>query len=226
MVQLPKLKGEENWAMFKQKMKAVMNLKGCVAAIDKNFETKLPDREDTVLDLSDDDDKKKQKALEQNAYALNIMTLAMESEELMAKIPASATEEFPSGRMWKLWESLEEEYEPSDVVGQAELLKELMQLQLGRDEDPKNLIEKMAAIQARYNCKVSVEHLAAVVVNAGGVLYAETIRNEKRHLEGFGKDVTSAKLVKAMHEKYRIGKGPKKEKVETGRHRKKRIWHL
>ena len=181
MVQIPKLNGT-NWPMFKPKMKAVLSIKGCTPALAKNFKSQLPDREDATLCELNDDDKKKKKALVQNMLGMNIMTLAMETEELMAKVSASATDEYPSGLLCKLWEALENEYEPSDMIASAELLGTLMKLKLNKSEDPKKLGEKISAIQARYKSKVSEEHKVAIVVNASGERYAETIRQEQRHL--------------------------------------------
>jgi len=197
--------------MFKPKMKAVLSIRGCTPALAKNFKSQLPDREDATLSESNDDDKKKKKALVQNMLRMNIMILAMETEELMAKVSASATDEYPSGLLCKLWEALENEYEPSDMIASAELLGTLMKLKLNKSEDPKKLGEKISAIQARYKSKVSEEHKVAIVVNASGERYAETIRQEQRHLKGFGKDVTATCLIQAMHDKWRIGGGGKKD---------------
>ncbi len=207
-VQIPKFDGtRKNYPMWKVKMRAVLAIKRCAAALDENFESKLPATEDATLDESDPTEKAQKEAVVQNALGMNIMTLAMETDQLMAKVSATYTDDFPSGLLCKLWKSLQEEYEPDDTIANAELLNDLMKLRLKKGEDPTILGENIAAIQSRYKCKVSAEQKIAVVVNTGGASYAETIRQEQRHLKGFGKDVTAELLIRAMHDKWRISSG-------------------
>lgn len=214
MVKIPMFDGTK-FPMYKLKMKAVLNIKGCAPALDKSFANQLPSSESVTLDESKEDEKKQKKALEKNALGMNIMTLSMETEGLMAKVSASATPDFPSGLLWKLWEALEAEYEPNDTIAEAELLCSLMKLKLNRVEDPKSLGERMCAIQARYKTTVTEAQKVAVVVNSCGDDYAETLRQEQRTLKAFGNDVTSAALIQAMHDKWRIGGGGKKNENEA-----------
>ena len=61
-VKIPKFDGT-NYTRWKQKFKAVLAIKGIAVALDPNFRNKLPAREDTVLDISKDDENAQGKAL-------------------------------------------------------------------------------------------------------------------------------------------------------------------
>ena len=102
-VKIPKFDGtRKNYPMWKAKVRAVLAIKGCAAALDKNFETKLPATEDATLDESDATQKAQKKAVVQNTLGMNIMTLAMETKDLMAKVSVTYTDDFPSGLLCKL----------------------------------------------------------------------------------------------------------------------------
>ena len=98
-----------------------MVIKECTATPDENFETKLQATKDATLDESDATQKAQKKAVVQNSLGMNIMTLAMETEELMAKVSATYTDDFPSGLLCQLWKLLQEEYERDDIIAEAEL---------------------------------------------------------------------------------------------------------
>ena len=60
-----------------------------------------------------------------------------------------------------------------------------MTLKLTTDKDPNKLAERIAALIGHYKCTVAVdqEQRIAVIVNAAGRKYAETIRQETAILE-------------------------------------------
>ena len=80
----------------------------------------------------------------------------------------------------------------------SEMLKRLMVLKLRKNADPKKLGERMAVIQAGYNCKIDETQKIAVVVSAAGKIYADTIQQETVRCEVQLVPVTAQRFIKAM----------------------------
>ena len=89
----------------------------------------------------------------------------------------------------------------------SEMLKRLVVLKLSKNVDPKKLGKRMAMIQAGYNCKLDKTQNIAVVVSAAGKIYTDTIQQETVCCEVNSVPVTTGRLIKAMHENYRLKRG-------------------
>ena len=81
----------------------------------------------------------------------------------------------------------------------SEMLKRLMVLKLRKNADPKKLGERMAVIQAGYNCKINKIQMIAVVVSAVRKIYADMIQQETVRCEVQSVPVTTRRLIKAIH---------------------------
>ena len=199
----PRFNGE-NYPKFRIKMKAILSLKGCGDALLQSFKAKLPASESAVLDETKAGEKLQIEARKKNATAMNYLILALETDELLGKAAEAETVEFPGGIACDLWSALEDDYAPDDTTAEAEMLTKMMALKLTKKENPKTLSAKMASIQAECRCKMAEAQKVSVVVKAAGSLYAETIRQEKKLLKANSETVTAAKLIKEMHEMWRL----------------------
>ena len=194
----------KKYAVYKAKFRAVGAIKKWGPALNEDFKNQLPAREDTVLDPTNESEKKQMLAKAKNAMAVHYLTLSFESDEDIGMIEEARTEEWPCALACDIWAALEEENTPSDTLAIVGLQKQLTTLNLKSDEDPNKLAERMAALIGRYKCTVDQEQRIAVLVNAAGRKYAETIRQETAILELKSKPVTVKALIRAMHEKWRI----------------------
>ena len=100
----------------------------------------------------------------------------MDEEEHNGIIDDAHTDEWHSTLACEIWSTLEEENMPNNTLAKVKLMKKIMQLKLKKNASPKKLGEELAALISRYKCKLDGEQHVAVVVNASGREYAETIR--------------------------------------------------
>ncbi len=59
----------------------------------------------------------------------------MIAEDLKIK-KRRADKNFPSGKVWKLWKEMKDEYNPDDSIAEAELELALSKLKLTKKEEP------------------------------------------------------------------------------------------
>ena len=93
---------------------------------------------------------------------------------------------------------MEDEHKPSDTLALVKMLKKLMELKLSNKEDPKKLGKGIAMVQGRYMCKVDEHQKLAMVVNADGRAYADTICQETMLCDIKNENMTAKRLIKAM----------------------------
>ena len=105
------------WIRFQ----AYAYVKGFKAAFKKGSEKDLPASEDESLDLSKDEDKKKQAAKDRNALAVSCFTLAFTTTGLMAIVTGSCDKDWPNGRAWEIVRVLIDRFKPEDVLARSEL---------------------------------------------------------------------------------------------------------
>ena len=76
-------KGGHHFVMWVVKFKAYLASQSLVLVLSTMFKASLPDEEDTVLNETDVDDKKKQKALDMNTKGTGALIMALETPEMM-----------------------------------------------------------------------------------------------------------------------------------------------
>ena len=140
------------------------------------------------------------KAKSMNAIAVHYLTLSMDKEEHMGIIDDAHPDDWPSALVCEIWNTLEEENRPNDMLAKAELMKKIMQLKLKKNASPKKLDKDLAALISRYKYKLDEEQKVTAVVNAAGREYANTIQQETLILGIKNLPVTTKALVKAMYE--------------------------
>ena len=156
---------------------------------------------------SDTGEKAQMEAKVKNAIAVHYLMLSMNEEEHMGVIDDVRTGDWPSMLVCEIWNIPEEENMPNDTLAKAELMKKIMQLKLKKNASLKKLGKELTALKSRYNCRLDKEQNITAVVTTAGRDYAETIQQETLILGIKTQPVTARTLIKAMHEKWRIGGG-------------------
>ena len=123
----------------------------------------LPDQEKqlesdgvTEVDLKHTDTEKE--ALIKNRMAVTAFTVAFGNCEdfyTMNMVIASKTEDWPSGKAWEIIKELQEEYAPTNLMGDAEQQKELESIRMKRHANPKELFSQITAIENKYRGRAS-----------------------------------------------------------------------
>ncbi len=204
--QIPKFDGErKHFAVWLTKATAVCALNRVSPALKPGFKDMLPANNAIPLD------KKKPNELQfimyknVNVIAMNLSTVMLcDMDAMIMLIDSTKTEDWPDGLAWKLIEKLCEKFKPSDMIASAEQLEKLMKLKLKKKQDPEYLESKIASLETNYGCQIREDLKIAAIVMAGGHQYSDTIRSKTKAIKRAGGNVTSADLIQAMVESFRI----------------------
>ena len=144
------------------------------------------------------------KAKVTNNLAMSFLTHAMDSPQLLLKIEASKSQDWPGGLAYVLVAKLMRKYKPDDTLAVAEQTKKLMSLKLKKNEDPETLGDAIAVLETGYGCTILESQKVAAIVNAAGGQYADSIQQTKNKFEAKGEVATADDLIEGMCEKFRI----------------------
>ena len=125
-----------------------------------------------------------------------------------------ADKNFPSGKAWKLWKEMKEEYNPDDSIAEAELELALSKLKLTKKKNPRRIIEEIASCEVKFGIPVSDSKKVAQLIPLGGSEYGTIISVAQMCKRSKGKPCTSKHLVDEMWKQWRI-KGGKEEGEEN-----------
>ena len=89
-----------------------------------------------------------------NAIAVHYLTLSMDKEEHMGIIDDAHPDDWPSALVCEIWNTLEEENRPNDMLAKAELMTKIMQLKLKKSASPKKLDKDLAALISSQQVQV------------------------------------------------------------------------
>ena len=175
----------------------------------------LPDQEKqlesdgvTEVDLKHSDTEKE--ALLKNRMAVTAFTVAFGSCQdfyTMNIVIASKTKDWPSGKSWEIVKELQEEYAPTDLMGDAEQQKELESIQMYRHANPKELFSQITAIENKYRGRASElsekSKLTNVILRSPDE-YAQTIQTTRQltKAESPPREPTIKELRTAMYDYY------------------------
>ena len=90
--------------------------------------------------------------------AVTAFTVAFGSCEdfyTMNIVIATKTKDWPSGKSWEILKELQEEYAPTDLMGDAEQQKELEAIRMKKYENPKMLFSQITSIENKYKGRAS-----------------------------------------------------------------------
>ena len=194
----------ESFPVWYSQFNALCAVKGVSEALKPGFDSQMPDKYDDPLDLTIAADKLKAEAKRKNALAMSFLALAMNSNQLLAKVEAAKSAEWPDGAACVLMAKLVAKYKPNDNLALAEQQKKLMSLKLNKNQDPEELGDKIAALESAYGTPIVEKHKVAAIVIAAGKDYGNVIREVTWRLEEAGKNVEADVLIEAMCSKWRI----------------------
>ena len=128
---------------------------------------------------------------------MSYLTLAMESLKLLKMIQASKSQDWPGGLACGLVVKLLKKYRPDDMTALAYMTTKLSKLQLGKNQNPEELVDDITAIENEYRCEIDEKTRNAFMVKAVGKHYAQCIQAETIRV---GTSVTAEDLIEAMRE--------------------------
>ena len=99
--------------------------------------------------------------------------------------------------------------------GTSKMTVKLSKLKLGKNDNPKDPNNDIAAIENQYRCQIDEKTQKALVVKAAGKYYADIIRQETLKK---GTGVTAEDLIQAMSDTYRIDSGVKEDSHDDDKH--------
>ncbi len=113
--------------------------KGLDACLKPRFNNKLPAKESSPRDNDEKREVLNKKTMCQFIQAFTNISLLNK-----VNLKRKASRDFPSGKAWKLWQEMQEEYNPDDSMVEAELELALGRLKLSNKTKPRKLIEQIA----------------------------------------------------------------------------------
>ena len=151
VMRIPRFSGKkEDFPMWLSQFRAICTVKGVGECFDINWKIQLPAKESTVLDETDATEKKQIEAKKKNNMAFSYATLAMNAPKLLVMLESLKSADWPSGRPDILMGKLMKKFKPTDTLAVAEQTKKLMKLKLGKDQDPDELGNEIAALESQY----------------------------------------------------------------------------
>ncbi len=107
-----------DWTIWEMKMTAHLMDKGLDVCLEQDFESKLLSKENGPFATNDE-----KKVVGLNKKAMGQFIQAFSSISLLNKVnlERKADKNFPSGKAWKLWKEMKEEYNLDESIAEAEL---------------------------------------------------------------------------------------------------------
>ncbi len=200
----------DEWTIWEMKMTAHLMDKGLDKCLEPGFEHKLPEKE---IGPFDSDNEKE--AVELNKKAMGQFIQAFSNISLLNKVnlEKKADKNFPSGRVWKLWQEMKDEYNHDDSIAEAELELAMGRLCLNKKKNPRKIIKEIASCKVNYGIPVSDSKKIAQLICLGGNKYGTIISVTQMCKRSEGQTCTSKHIVDEMWKQWRI-KGGKEEGKE------------
>ena len=111
-VRMPTFSGKQlDWVYYKLQLQAYNGAIGCADVLSLSFDAELPSTEAEVLGGSDED-KNQDLARKKNNKVMQALVMGMKEKQMRNTIELSKTDEWPSGKVWRVVEQLDEEFFP------------------------------------------------------------------------------------------------------------------
>jgi hypothetical protein len=204
--QIPKFSGErKHFAVWLTKGTAVCALKGVSPELKPGCMDMLPANDAIPLDRKKPDELQFIMFKNASVVEMNLLTVMLcDTDATIMIIDSTKTEDWPNGLVWKLIEKLFAKFKPSDTFASAEQLEKLMKLTLKKKQDVEYLKSKIASLNTNYGCQIGKDLKIVAIVKAGGSHYSDTICSKTKAIKRAGGNATSANLIQAMVECFRI----------------------
>jgi hypothetical protein len=169
--------GGTAYVIWSIKFSSWAGVKGVRATLNPSFDSKLPATEEAVLDNTDPIQKAQGKAILQNAIVMDAMVQCMSKTDNFHCVLQSMQEDvnWPTGKAWKTWLSIQNHYQPMDSTTSRELTMALQKIKLKKDVNPVKIMSKISAVEVRFKQSLSKEKKLEVVQGCVGDDYAQVI---------------------------------------------------
>ena len=164
----PRFNGKkENYQMWWTRFEAFASVKNVERALEDDADMPSTAAAALLLDPTQSGDKPALSAVRRNKVAWAQLTLALNSESLLALMNGTKDTNWPSGLAKKVVVKLKEKYQPNDRVSRVELRRRLNRVEMGKTDDPSELFEQVASIKNAFKSNhqnVDEEDLIATVL--------------------------------------------------------------
>jgi hypothetical protein len=128
----------DDWRMWEMKMTAHLMDKGLNKCLDPDFKDRLPVKESGLFDLTTEEGKKFKEAVDLNKKVMGQFIQVFSTINLLKKVnlQKKAEKQFQSGKGWKLWKEMQDDFNPDDSIAEAELELALSKIQLNNKKNP------------------------------------------------------------------------------------------
>jgi hypothetical protein len=139
--------------MWKVKYQAHMVMLGLEEALTPDFASKLPTKEREVFSTTTKHGQKWANSVKKNKKTMMQYALFFQKGAQLNKLNCAsrANKDWPSGKAYEIMTQLVKEYKPEDTLAKMEMEKALSKLTLNKKKDPNDLLDKLSAIECRYN---------------------------------------------------------------------------
>jgi hypothetical protein len=112
---------------------------------------------------------------------------------------------WPTGKAWKTWESIQNHYQPTDTTASRYLTMALQKIKLKKDVNPMNILAQISAVELKFKQSLSKEKKVEVVQGCAGDDYAQIIvvTDKVAQIESQW-NATALELCEAMKQAWRI----------------------
>ncbi len=126
-----------------------------------------------------------------------------------------ANKDWPSRKAHEVMTQLVKEYKPDDTLAKMEMEKALNKLSLGKKKDPNNLNAELSAIKCMYKLDLTKSKKKAQIFRIGRAQYPSIISMTQMIFRSKGEELTCEKLLKAMHNQWRIVGNKSQDKKDS-----------
>jgi hypothetical protein len=197
---------QKDWPLFKMQLLAYLSTLGLEGVLEETFDKELPERQDSVLDVTDTTQADQSTASEANAKVMQVLVSGFKKPALVNSIAMSKSTEWPVGKAWMVWKTFHERYAPDDATSEMSMENELMKLKLKKSEDPMDLDDRIAGVAVKYGCIIAENEKYKTIIRASKNYYSAMIStNEQTYMLMKNRKPTSTELLKALHNAWMLG---------------------
>jgi hypothetical protein len=159
------------------KFQSWAGVKGVRVTLNPSFDSTLLATEETVLDKTDPTEKAQAKAVLQNAIAMDAMVQCMSKMDNFHRVLLSMKEDadWPTGKAWKTWQSIKNNYQPMDTTASRDLTIALQKIKLKNDINPMKILAQISAVEVKFKQSLTKDKKVEVVQGCVGDNYTQII---------------------------------------------------
>ena len=101
--------------------------------------------------------------------------MGQKSDKMINMIKLAKTVEYPSGVACLIWAEMETRFTPDNEIAEMDMEDELAKLKIKKNENPKDIVDEIAAIQIKYGCVINDARKTSIIMRAEkGILFCGT----------------------------------------------------